>query len=242
MPYRRLPNTDNARIKALKKANSKGKELPPFKLAFTQRTFHKLQLFLPSFEQAISLQKHAYSTQVKNNKEYQQKMKKAKLYISHFIQVVNMAVMREELPLSTKKYFDLPVDDKKVPLLSAENEILQWGEKIIQGEHIRKQEGLAPITNPTIALVKVRYEAFMEAYNYQKTLKKNTSRAQEKLVELRKEADSIIVSIWNEVEHAYNDLKDEDRREKAREYGLVYVYRKNEIGKVNFYNTRTHPG
>ena len=49
MPYRRLPNTDAARIRAMKEALKLGKELPPFKLAYSGGTYVRLQAFLPSF-------------------------------------------------------------------------------------------------------------------------------------------------------------------------------------------------
>lgn len=39
MPYRRLPNTDAARLKALRNALTKGEEIPPFKLAFPQSLY-----------------------------------------------------------------------------------------------------------------------------------------------------------------------------------------------------------
>jgi len=92
---------------------------------------------------------------------------------------------------------------------------------------------MAPITNPTIAVVRVRYEQFLEAYNNQKVLQHNTQRMLNNLNELRKKADEIILSIWNEVEEHYKDLPDEERREKAATYGLVYVYRKNEIKGIS---------
>jgi len=38
MPYRRLPNTDAARVRALKTALDKGKEVPPHKLAYSAKT------------------------------------------------------------------------------------------------------------------------------------------------------------------------------------------------------------
>jgi len=31
------------------------------------------------------------------------------------------------------------------------------------------------------------------------------------------------------VEETFKDLPDDERRERAKEYGLVYIYRKNEI-------------
>lgn len=236
MPYRRLPNTDAARLKALKVALSKAKELPPFKLAFSQKSYQKIQSFLPSFEHAIIQHKQSYNMQIKRNKEYLQQLKKARLYISHFIQVTRMAIMRGDIPESVLQNFGLEVNDKKNSSLATEKEIIELGEKIIQGENARIREGGTPIANPTGAMVKVRYENFLEAYRHQKTLQANTAREQKKLADLRPLADEIILTIWNEVEETFKELTDDLRREKAKEYGLVYVFRKSEIGKMNFYD------
>ncbi len=43
MPYRRLPNTDSARIRAMKAALSKGKNMHPFNLAYSQALLVKLK-------------------------------------------------------------------------------------------------------------------------------------------------------------------------------------------------------
>ena len=233
MPYRRLPNTDISRLNALKTAFQKGKEIPPFKLAFTQSTFQRVQSFLPSFEKAMIEQKQAYNAQIEKNQEYMNAYKKAKLYISHFIQVMNMAITRNEISPSIRKFYGIEEDQKKVPDLNTENEIIQWGENIIQGEQIRTMKGQSPITNPTIAVVKVRYENFMDAYRFQKTLQKRNTRALNALAELRDEADDIIVKIWNEVEEAFKDMPEELKRENAQKYGLVYVFRKNELSKTD---------
>ncbi len=239
MPYRRLPNTDAARLKALKTAHNKGKELPPFKLAFSQGTFQRVQSFLPSFEKSMLEHKKAYQNQIEKNNDYVATMKKAKLYISHFIQVLNMAILRGEIQPEERKYFNLEADDKKLPSLNTEADVIKWGEAIIQGEEVRKIKGLTPITNPTIAVVKVRYENFMDAYKFQKTLQKNNNRSLNELAELRKEADDIIVNIWNETEDTFKDKPEQVKREKATEYGVVYVYRKNEINKLEFLNDST---
>ncbi|MDX9696875.1 MAG: hypothetical protein RBT49_13880, partial [Bacteroidales bacterium] len=97
MPYRRLPNTDSSRLKAIKIAYAKGKAIIPMELAFKQGTFQRVLSFLPKLEKVIAEHKTTYDIQVKNNKEYLKKLKKAKLYVSHFIQVVNMAIVRGEL-------------------------------------------------------------------------------------------------------------------------------------------------
>lgn len=229
MPYRRLPNTDTARLRALKAAAIKGKDLPPFKLAFSQSSFSRVKLFVNNFEKAIINYRAAYDMQVERNKEYNEITKKARLYLSHFIQVLNMAIARGELPEKVRSTFSMDVDERKLPILTSDKDLVEWGKKIIQGETLRTGMGQPPITNPTIAVVKVRYENFIEAFNHQRILQQNTQRCQVELEDLRKKADEIILDIWNEVEDTLKDLPGHERREQAQEYGLVYVYRKNEI-------------
>ena len=236
MPYRRLPNTDKARLKALNTALHRGRELPPFKLAFTQKTFQKLQSFLNNYENALSYYRQSYQVQTKNNKEYAASLKKARIYISHFIQVLNLTILRGELQPEAREYYGLNPSESKIPSLSTEGDIIKWGDSLIKGEAKRVFDRSTPVTNPSIAVVRVRYDIFLEAYHHQKTLKKNTCRTLEKLSLLRTEADEIILNIWNEVEDSFKDLPDDLKREKACEYGLVYVFRKNELDNENIYN------
>ncbi len=238
MPYRRLPNTDKARLKALRIALAKGRDLPPFRLAFSQKSNQKLQGFLNSYENAMSYYSQNYIMQTKKNYLYTASMKKTKMYISHFIQVMNMAIARGEMPNETRKYFGLNVNESKIPPLNTEGDIIKWGENLIKGEAQRILARKTPVTNPTIALVRVRYENFLESYHYQKTLQKNTLRALEKLTELRRDADDIIVQVWNEVEESFKGLPDDLKREKAQEYGLVYVFRKGELSSLSVCEAR----
>ena len=143
-----------------------------------------------------------------------------------------MAIHRGDLPVSERKFFGLKEDIKKLPSLNSEADVIKWGEKLILGETIRTREGRSLITNPTIAVVKVRYENFLDSYKYQKMLQKNHLRAQEKLDNLRIKANEIIVNIWNEIEDYYKNEPEDVRREKAKYYGLVYVFRKNELANL----------
>jgi hypothetical protein len=228
MPYRRLPNTDLARLRALRIAFEKGKELPPFQLAYSQSTLQKIQQFLPLFEKTMMETRQAYNLQVEKSKDFIKVSRKAKIYISHFIQVVNMAIIRGDLPSAERNFFGLSSDQKKVPVINTEAELISWGEKLIAGENLRTSKGHSPITNPTIAVVKVWYERFMDSFKYQKILQKNSARSQEKLTSLRIQADEIILVLWNEVEHFFSSLTEVKKRENTKLYGLVYVMRKNE--------------
>jgi hypothetical protein len=233
MPYRRLPNTDAARIKAMKIALEKGKELPPHKLAYSSKTIVRLQKFMPLFEHNLQLYRQTLASQNKRSRDYYEIAKKAKTYLTHFIKVMNMAIYRGELPAETRAFFGLAIDDSTVPSLNNESDLLSWGRRIIEGEEFRIRKGGSPITNPTIAVVKVRFEKFIEAWTYHNTLSKRTLDYTNKNVDLRKEADEIILQLWNEVESAHNTLPDDQRMSCCEDYGLVYFYRRNELDKVN---------
>ena len=128
-------------------------------------------------------------------------------------------------------------DEKKVPALSTEEDVIWWGEQLIKGEQSRRNKGKNLVTNPTIAIVKVHFDKFMEYHHYQKSLKDRSQRAQNQLIERRAEVDGVIQQIWNDVEDTYGDLPEEIRREKAMEYGLTYVFRKNELNNATLFQS-----
>lgn len=232
MPYRRLPNTDNARYNALKKALEKGNQIAPIKLAFSQASFHKVKSFTAQFELCINTYRETYSNQIKRSKEYNELYKKAKLYISHFIQVMNFAIARGEMPASSRTFFGINENESKVPGLNSEQEVIALGEKIIKGDSERVSKGGNYITNPTVGNVKVRYDKFVESYKKQKLLQETCNNALKRISSLREEADLIILGVWNEVEEHYKDLPDTEKRIRCEEYGLTYVYRPTERLKI----------
>jgi len=228
MPYRRLPNTDVARLKALKQAYQKGKELPPFKLAFSQAAYNKVQSFLPNFERIVLLYKNNHTATIAKSKDYLTNYKKAKLYVSHFLQVMNMAIVRGEHNPKIRTFYGIDELDGKLPEMNTETELIKWGEQVIAGETERIRKGMTPISNPTIAVVKVRFEQFMSAYHSKKINQKNNARILNDVNALRTQVDEIILTVWNEVEKTFAGLPDHEMREKAAEYGVSYVYRKSE--------------
>lgn len=233
MPYRRLPNTDTARIRAMKIALQKGKDLPPQKLAFSSKTVVRLQRFLPQFENNIKMYRLSLNTQNTRCRDFNEIMRKARIYLTHFIRVMNMAIFRGDLPAETRTYYGMAVNESTVPSFNSENELVSWGKRIIEGEEFRIRKGGNPITNPTIAVVKVWYETFIQALYYHNNQAKKTSDYMEKNNSLRSEADEIILQLWNEVESSHGTLPEETKKIRNEEYGLVYFYRKNELEKSN---------
>lgn len=231
MPYRRLPNTDAARIRALKAALRKGEKLNDINtLAYSFPLKQKIDVFLTKFEIAITNSKAAREKQIENSQKFSELTKKARLYISHFIQVLNFTIARGELKPQARAFYDLDEEDSKVPSLLTEQELLTWGEKVINGEQERiNNRGGNPIYSPAIALVRVNYENFKQGYEFQKRLQANSARFSAEVAQFRDEADALIVNIWNDVEKYFSGVRDEEeKRYMCEEYGLVYVFRRGE--------------
>ncbi|MCK9300871.1 MAG: hypothetical protein M0P23_05785 [Bacteroidales bacterium] len=228
MPYRRLPNTDSARIRALDAATKQGEIVGFLDLAYSYKLRNDALLVLSQLEQAYHEYNINLERQTSNSKSYLAHLKTARLYISHFIQVLNLSVLRNEIKKEHKRLYHLDINQQSIPDLSTEQALIDWGKNIIEGENERIRKGGAPIYNPSIAKVKVFYDNFVEAKISQKILQQNTSRSLSKLALLRENADAIILDIWNQVEEHFKDLQDDEKRKRCKKYGLVYYFRKNE--------------
>ena len=109
MPYRRLPNTDQARIRALKAVVAKGDIYNVYDLAVSLKTLTDARNFLMKFEAAQAYYAECFERQAKAGRKHQSNVKIARLYISHFIQVLNLAVIRSEVRTAHKEYYGLDI-------------------------------------------------------------------------------------------------------------------------------------
>lgn len=234
MPYRRLPNTDAARIRALKAALVKSEDLSMDEMAFSFSLRQRIEFFLPKFEAATSTSKNAKSRQCENSPKFNEYAKKARLYVSHFIQVLNMCIARGEIKPEVRTFYGLDVSSNKLPSLVSEPDLLEWGEKIINGDQERMRNGAGnPIYCPSIAVVKTHYENFRQNYSFQKSLQLNSARYSSEVAQFRANADALILLIWNEVEQHFESVTDLDlRRQLCEDYGLTYVFRQGELERV----------
>ena len=219
----------------MKRALELGKKYAPEMLAFRQATLNKIHAFLPMFEQAILMQKESHTRQVAKSNEYAGALKKARLYISHFIQVFNFAILRGEIKPEARRFFGINPKDARVPDLATEAEVVEWGNRIIKGENDRIVRRGTPVLNPKIAVVKVYFDEFVEKHNFQKMLQSISVRANAKVSEMRPECDALITQLWNEIESYYCDETPARKREQASYYGVSYVYRPHEraSGKIS---------
>ncbi len=231
MPYRRLPTTDKARMRALEaaleKASTRGE-----KLAFSYKTIDELKSVKNKFENLLKQYEQNIKVQSEKKQGYKNAMEKARMYVSHFIQVLFLTSERGEINGGIK-YYRLESFEGKVPPLNTEEEVLTWGNRIIEGEQKRIQNGGSAIYNPSIALVKIKVEEFKDAAMYQQNLKRNTARTYDKMQEMRKSVNEFVSQMWNEIEENIKTDVPKHKRQIAQEYGIVYIFRRKEKKMMN---------
>ena len=228
MPYRRLPNTDLARLHALQNAIQRAQTADYTEQVLPYKVQSEAQRFLASFENVVMQSKDNYRSSVNANKQYRHIVQNVRMYISHFIQVLNLAVIRGEIKKEQKLLYGLDPHQHIVPDLTTEEYLLEWGKKIIEGEQKRMANGGFPIYNPAINKVKVHYDIFCENQRQHTFHVQNTERVHGDLEPMRAEADALIVKIWNLVEDYYKDCLPYDRLIKCQLYGVIYYYRTGE--------------
>lgn len=233
MPYRRLPNTDQARIRALKAAVDSSVKGGIFTNVLTHNTYHRAKELLERFSREVAVYKRCVAEQSpkKGNESYEAALKKARMYVSHFIQVLSMCIMRGEVARSKRPYYGLPENEDTVPNLFSETSVLEWGQKIIAGEQRRQGEGGVPIYNPTMGRVSVVFELFKEMYDRRHMLQTRTAEALANISNMRYEVDELIFEVWGEVEKSFASLSGDARIKKCAEYGVIYYYRPDRAKK-----------
>jgi hypothetical protein len=228
MPYRRLPKTDQARLHALQRAVQQAGNAAYNDQAINYRTLSEAQRFLMQFENQVAQYHANFDSKVSANRQYRHRVRNARMYISHFIQVLNLSVIRGEIKRQQKELYKLDPKSNSLPDLTTEEGLLEWGKNIIDGEQQRTAAGGFAIYNPAINKVKVHYEIFKEDYTSHLLHKKKHTRVYEDTEVLRKTADEIILSIWDQVEAFYKDELPYAKLQKCQAYGMIYYYRKGE--------------
>jgi len=201
------------------------------KVAISAKSIEELQIVKSKFENLLKHYEMNIQIQADKNHEYKAAMDKARMYVSHFIQVLYLTSERGEINGGIK-YYSLGEFEGKIPPLNTEEEILYWGAKVVEGEQKRIQSGGSAIYNPSIAMVRIKVEEFKDAAIFQQNLKRNTTRTYNAMQELRKTTNDFISQLWNEIEEEIITDNPKHKRQVAQEYGIIYIFRRKEKKKL----------
>ncbi len=232
MPYRRLPKTDTARLKALKTVLDNNEVYTVRNRFIDWHVLNNAQKMYEKLLTANQQYKLCFNAQTRNSGKIERLQKNAEMYISHFIQVLYMSMQRGEIKESNKQLYNLKEGDYALPNIKTYDGILVYGKSIINGEKARLKTGGRPIYNPTIGMVSTHYDIFKEAYDAQKRLQERTNKAFDILKNIRPEVDEVLLDLWNQVEKNFEKEPQDTRFDMCRKYGVVYYYRSSEKEKM----------
>lgn len=228
MPYRRLPKTDAARLKALKTLLDNDDIYTVRNNVVDWRLLNAAQTAYDKLYTACGQYKLMLKAQTRQTPKVDRLLRNASMYVSHFLQVLFLSVERKEIKSVNLALYGLDSDTTALPNIKSADGLLEWAPKVVAGEKARVKKGGRPIYNPTIGMVSTHYEIFREVYEKQRLVMLRTQRVLEAVQRQRPEVDSLLLGIWNQVEKHFEGEPMEIRLAECRKLGVVYYYRRNE--------------
>lgn len=228
MPYRRLPKSDAARLKALKTLLNNNDIYTVRNRFIDWKTLNRAQPAYDKLFTATEQYRMDLRTQSRNSEKLERPQHNAMMYVSHFLQVLFLCCERGEIKKSQLSLYGLSVNATSLPYLKNAERLIEWGQKVIDGEKARIKKGGRPIYNPTIGMVSTHYDIFLEAYRQQQTLQEHAQQTATELQKIRPEVDEILLELWNQIEKHFEKESPEVRYAECRKFGIIYYNRRNE--------------
>lgn len=228
MPYRRLPKTDAARLRALKQLLESNDVYTVRNRFIDWKTLNRAQ---PAYDRLLTASEQyrvSHQAQVRHAAKVERLQRNAVMYLSHFVQVLLMSVERGETKRPLLKAYGMAEDNTTVPNIKSSDRLMEWGAKIVEGEKARIKQGGRPIYNPSIGMVSTHLDIFREALEQQRRLQQRTQKASADLQVIRPEVDEILLDLWNQIERHFENEPPEVRFAECRKLGVIYYYRRHE--------------
>jgi len=228
MSPKKLPETNEERINILRATLDQEEINEETDRILSIAEIHDLRRFTISFEGADFVLNQAIINRDKTKNLYDELFKNAQLYVSHFIQVLFLTVIRNEIKAENLVLYGFQENSTVLPDLSTEEAVLKWGEYLMRGETERTYRGGIPLYNPAIAKVKVHYELFKESIYSLAIYEKNLLRLETGMEDMRRKADEYILDIWNRIEEHYSKYSPDEQTAWFKAYKIQFLYKKGD--------------
>jgi hypothetical protein len=223
MPRRQLPRSNDARTKALNACLAKANATTdPAQRLISPDQIMRLSNSAGQWGTVTGSLADLLRAQTLATKLDGERFDKLAQLISHYIQVMNLAIDRGEIPAEDRALYQLDVNDGNVPSLTAADDVKLWAGRVITGEGKRVAAGGPPMAMPTAAQVALALEHFNEAELAQSNAKTAYDLGQEAVNALEPGVDDLIKELWDTIEFALRNDDPSSLRRKAREWGVVY--------------------
>ena len=228
MPYRRLPATDAARLKAIKTVMDNSSLYTVSGRIVDWSVLNRLPTAFTRLDNARKQYKAQLEVQRKATMGLDPLLRRATMYVCHFLHVLFLAVERGEVKTSRLELYGLPPSGYSVPKFHTAESLISFGRQLVAGEKQRIKLGGLPIYNPSIGKVATQLAVFADAYEEQQLRIRQTQEALEALQRLRPDTDELLLELWNQIEKHFADAPPEVRFAECRKLGVVYYYRRHE--------------
>lgn len=222
MPQFRLPGSDQIRLNALTTLLMASRNSVKPDDYISLQNLEKAAQYAQWVEKVIEHNALNMKLRLQYEKDFSQLYEKSRLFVLHYLQAVNMAIEREEIPVSIRKYYKLDVETGKLPNIRHEDELISVAATLFDGDARRMAEGGKYFTNPTIGMVKVWYDKFYEAWLNRRNMVFVKTGEIENVAAIRNEIDAFVGEVWAEVIMRTSDLPVEAAVEITNRFGLQY--------------------
>lgn len=186
------------------------------------------QRLYAAFSDTCEQYKSCMRTQVRYSKRMGALQHNAMTYVSHFLQVLFLAIDRGEVNENFLELYGLTKNCRVVPYLKTADAVMEWGPKVIEGEKARLKKGGKPVLTPPIGVVSTHFDVFKNMYAAQKQYQTRSAKALADISIMRPKIDRLILKLWNQIEKHFENEPPECKYDLCRKFGVVYYYRRHE--------------
>ncbi len=153
---------------------------------------------------------------------------KALLFVSHYLQVFNLAIRRGVYEPADRALFGLPVDSADLPPLYADQLLTSALTSIAQGNAVLAAGGRPAMTNPTAAEVAAAGTAYQTLLQTRASRGEDTVAASTGVEKLRPVVDEALADVYAELKHRHRKLTPAQWRTIGRTYGFRFTNARDE--------------
>lgn len=238
MPYRRIPNTTPAVLRALRKARDQYQATPVVAdRAISAAQFAQLDTSNPAsllsrFEKEVNEADNAQALQAPLTSGTSIKAAQLQMFVSHFHQALDNGIARGFFQPGARSYYGRDVSNAVLPPMSTYQELAEAAAKVDTGETARataEAGGYQLMMNPSRDEVNDVALEFNGSWAASKAALTKTDLEKEDVQALYPEAQAFSVDLADSAEFFYRkDKVASSRRVKCKRWGVVYVFAEDE--------------
>ena len=240
MPSRILPDSVPSILRCLTAAQDKyaGTAAPDRALSVAQMALisggpTSYLVRLNAADQALRL---ALAAQAPLTADLAVQAARARMFVSHFHQVLDLGIARGKFAAGARSFYGRDVHATSIPNLDTYQSLAEAVLNVGTGESARATaEGGShvPMALPSASEVEDAVQPFMDGRTSSATAQSHTNAKQEAVQALLPEGLALTVDVYDTVEFFYRkDTDAASRRDKCREWGVVYTYGAGEVPPV----------